>query len=123
MANEISGKAGEVKAPGGITGIKSWTLTYEVDALDATSFVHAGVSAFKPGITRWSGSFEGYKTGVPIAGLHTEVALELLESQTANQDWTGQAIITSITPSTDHDGLVSYSYTFQGTGALIVPIA
>ena len=123
MANELSGKAGEVQAPGEITGIKSWSLTYEVDALDVTSFVQAGVSAFKPGITRWSGTFEGYKTGVPIAGLHTEVALKLLETQTADQVWFGQAILTSVTPSTDHDNIVSYAYTFQGTGALTVALA
>ena len=123
MANEVAGKAGEVKAPGGITGIKSWTLTYEVDALDVTSFEDAGVSAFIPGISRWSGSFEGFKTGVPIAGLHTEVALQLLESQTANQVWLGQAILTNVSPSTDHNGIVSYAYTFQGTGALTVPLA
>ena len=123
MANEIAGTAGEVMAPGDITGIKSWTMTYEIDALDVTSFVHAGVGAFIPGVSRWSGSFEGFKTGVPIAGLHTEIFLHLLESHTGGQLWEGQAILTSVTPSTDHDGIVSYAYTFQGTGPLTVAAA
>ena len=118
-----AGFAGSVQAPGVIAGIKSWTLTYTVETPNSTDFADAGVSAFIPGITEWNGSFEGFKDGVPIAGLHTEVALILDETQNASEEWLGQAILTSVTPSTDHDGIVSYSYTFQGTGALTVPLA
>ncbi len=118
-----AGFAGSVQAPGVIAGIKSWTLDYTVEALNTTDFADAGVSEFIPGITQWSGSFEGFKEGVPIAGLHTQVALILDETQTAQEEWTGNAILTSISPNTEHDNIVSYSYTFQGTGALQVPLA
>jgi len=101
-------------------GIKSWTITYETDALDLTSFVHAGVSSFLPGISRWSGSFEGYKTGVPL-GIGSEVYLVLGETSTGSRCWIGKAIITNAVPTTDHNGVVSYSYSFQGTGALEEP--
>jgi len=118
-----AGYAGSVQAPGVIAGIKSWSLEYTVAALDTTDFADSGVSSFIPGITEWHGSFEGYKEGVPIAGLHTEVALVLDETQTASEEWLGQAILTAIRPSVDHDGIVSYAYDFQGTGALTVAAA
>ena len=118
-----SGKAGSVLAPGVIAGIKSWSLEYTVDPLNTTDFGDAGVSSFLPGISEWHGSFEGYKDGVPIVGLHTEVALKLYETQTVDERWEGQAIITTIRPSTDYDGIVSYSYDFQGTADLTVAAA
>ncbi len=118
-----AGAAGSVQAPGVIAGIKSWNLEYTVVALNTTDFADAGVSSFIPGITEWSGSFEGFKDGVPIAGLHTEVALILDETQTASEEWLGQAIITAVRANVDHDGIVSYSYDFQGTGVLTVPLA
>ncbi len=123
MAGHYSGKAGSVLAPGVIAGIKSWSLEYTVSVLNTTDFADAGVSSFIPGITEWHGSFEGYKDGVPIAGLHTEVALKLYETQTVGERWEGQAIITAVRASVDHDGIVSYSYDFQGTSDLTVAAA
>ena len=118
-----AGFAGSVQAPGVIAGIKSWNLEYTVVPLNTTDFADAGVSSFIPGITEWHGSFEGFKDGVPIAGLHTEIALTLDETQTASEEWLGQAIITAIRAVTDHDGIVSYEYDFQGTAGLTVPTA
>jgi len=119
-----SGKAGSVLAPGAIAGIKSWSLEYTVSMLDTTDFADAGVSSFIPGITEWHGSFEGYKEGTPIAlTTGAVVALQFLETQTANEVWFGNGYITAIRPSVDHDGIVSYSYDFQGTGALTVALA
>ena len=121
MAGRLAGYGGNVKygaGPTTVTGIKSWTLDYVFDALEGTGFDSSGHKVFKPGLDSWSGSFEGYKDGAPISLVGTEVALELEESSTANQEWTGQAILTGIHPMSTVDGLVTYSYDFQGTGAL-----
>ncbi len=116
----LSGKAGEVTVAGvSVTGIKSWTLDQKVEALDSTGFDSSGVKAFIPGASEWSGSFEGSKDGAPLT-IGTEIALVLKESQTATQKHTGQAIVTGLSAKTDISGLVSYSYTFQGTGALTI---
>jgi len=115
-----SGKAGEVDNGASVTGIKSWTLDYTVDMLETTDFADAGVKTFLPGPSGWSGSFEGLKDGVPIA-IGTLVTLTLKETQTATQKWTGSAYISGVHPKTSADGLVEYSYDFQGTGALTVP--
>ncbi len=115
-----SGYLGQVDAATEVTGIKSWTLDYTVAMLNTTDFESAGVSSFLPGISEWSGTFEGYKDGVPL-GIGAEVYLVLGETSTSTQQWLGLVIITSARPSVDHDGLVTYSYDFQGTEALQAP--
>ena len=112
----------DVQALKEIDGIKSWTLDYTADTLDATDFDDAGVRAHIIGQSGWSGSFEGYKDTTPL-GIGAEVYLTLGESTTAYQNWIGKVIITACHPSTSHDGIVTYSYDFQGTGALQSPDA
>jgi len=112
----------DVEALKEIDGIKSWTLDYTADTLDATDFDDAGIKAHIVGGSGWSGSFEGYKDTTPL-GIGAEVYLVLGESTTAYQNWIGKAIITACHPSVSFDGVVSYSYDFQGTGALESPSA
>ena len=112
----------DVQALKEIDGIKSWTLDYTSDTLDATDFDDAGVKAYIIGGAGWSGSFEGYKDTTPL-GIGSEVYLTLGESTTAYQNWIGKVIITACHPATSHDGIVTYSYDFQGTGALESPSA
>jgi len=116
----ISGKAGQVDAASEVLGIKSWTLDYTVDTLDATDFDDAGTKAYIVGCSGWSGSFEGYKEGgvAPLTLAGAAVNLALKETQTDTQKWTGSAYITGIHVNTSHDGIVTYAYDFQGTGAL-----
>ena len=112
----------DIEALKEIDGIKSWTLDYTADTLDATDFDDAGIRAHIIGQSGWSGSFEGYKDTTPL-GIGSEVYLVLGESTTAYQNWIGKAIITACHPSTSHEGIVSYSYDFLGTGALQSPNA
>lgn len=115
---ELAGKSGDVTVGGTPIGdVKSWSLDYTVDALEVTDMDDAGVRAYIPGCSGWSGSVEVNKDGAPET-IGSEIALILLESDTANQCWTGQAIITGISVATSFDGVVSYTYSFQGTGAL-----
>jgi len=119
----ISGKAGQVDAASEVLGIKSWTLDYTVDTLDVTDFDDNGVKAYIVGCSGWSGSFEGYKEAAPLGLAGAAVNIALKESQTATQKWTGSAYITGIHVNTSHDGIVTYSYDFQGTGDLTVATA
>ena len=112
----------DVQALKEIDGIKSWTLDYTSDTLDVKDFDDAGVKAYIVGGSGWSGSFEGYKDTTPL-GIGAEVYLVLGESTTAYQNWIGKAIITACHPFTSHDGIVTYSYDFQGTGELQSPDA
>ena len=112
----------DVQALKEIDGIKSWTLDYTADTLDATDFDDAGIRAHIIGLSGWSGSFEGYKDTTPL-GIGAEVYLVMGESTTAYQNWIGKAIITACHPATSFDGTVTYSYDFQGTGELTSPSA
>ena len=110
----------DVQALKEIDGIKSWTLDYTADTLEATDFDDAGTKAYIVGGSGWSGSFEGFKDTTPL-GIGSEVYLVLGESTTAYQNWIGKVIITGCHPATSHDGIVTYSYDFQGTGELGTP--
>lgn len=114
---KLAGYTGSVYIGSNIAGIKSWTLDYIMSVAETTGFDSSGHKTFIPTIDEWSGSFEGYKDAAPQT-IGTEIALELRESQTATQKWAGQAIITAIHPATATDGVVTYSYDFQGTATL-----
>ena len=106
-----------------IGGIKSWTLDYTVDMLDSTDFADGNTTnsqrTFMPGLSTWSGSFEGAKDSTPIAlSFSSAVHIALQESATSGQGWVGMAYITGIHPSVSVDGLVTYTYDFTGHGEL-----
>lgn len=101
-------------------GIKSWTLDQVYDVHESTAFDSSGVKAYIPGSYGWSGTFEGFKTGAPLT-IGSLLAIELGESSTSTQMWRGVGVITGLHPSTSIDGLVSYSYDFQGSDGLVIP--
>ena len=113
----------DIQAISIVDGIKSWTLDYTVDTIDTTDFSDGQATnsprSFLPGLSGWSGTFEGYKDGVPTAlSFSSSVKLVLAESTTAGQAWIGDAFITGIHPNVSVDGLVTYTYDFAGTGEL-----
>ncbi len=112
----ISGVTGSVSAPAVATGIKSWSCDYTVDMLETTDFASAGIRSYVAGPSGWAGSFEGWKDGAPLTLSTIPLALKLNESATST--WTGDAFITGVHPNISFDGIVTYSYDFQGTGAL-----
>ncbi len=104
-----------------VTGINQWSLDYTVDPLETTDFSASGIATYTTGVSRWSGNFSGFKDGAPIAMTGATISLELAESSVIK--WTGLAIIVGEHPANNFDGLVSYNYDFQGTGALTVASA
>lgn len=111
-----------------VDGIKSWTIDYTLDTLDTTDFGDGAATnaarTFIAGLSGWSGSFEGYKDSAPDAlSFGSAVTLILTESKTAGQSWIGDAYITGVHPSVSVDGLVIYTYDFQGTGELTEAVA
>lgn len=105
-----------------VLGINQWAIDYTVDMLETTDFSASGVASYIPGVSRWSGTFSGYKDGAPLGlGVTNSVSIFCAESGTTN--WSGLAFISGIHPTTNHDGIVSYAYDFQGTAALTVASA
>ena len=104
-----------------VTGMKSWSVDYVVDALESTDFADAGVKAYIAGLSGWAGSFEGYKDGAPGLTVGTSYVLHLNESATTTQRYTGTALVTGLHGSASIDGVVTVGYDFQGTGTLTPP--
>lgn len=118
----VVGYGGEVLAPGIIAGIRAWSIDYVANVQDTSGYDTDQPKTFLPTQTEWSGTFEGFKDGVPLA-IGTVLAAEFKESATATQKWTGNIYITAIRPVSSVDGVVTYAYDFQGTAALTVPTA
>jgi hypothetical protein len=119
---KVSGRFGYVGASTSIAGINQWSLDYTVDMLETTDFSASGVAAYLPGVSRWSGSFSGYKDGTPVA-LASSAVVNLCLSPTSGSTgaYHGTAYISGVHPTTNFDGIVGYSYDFQGDGACSVP--
>ena len=119
----LAGRTGMVNvATGDVAGIRNWTLDYTVDMLDTTDFADGAATnaarTFLPGLSQWSGTFEGLKDGSPLAlGFSSTIALKL-EEVDGTLNWNGSAFITGIHPSVSVDGVITYTYDFQGTSAL-----
>ncbi len=106
-----------------VAGIREWSIDDNNTALETGGFDTGQDKAFLPGQNEWSGSFNGFKEGAPLSK-GTVVAISLRELDgTATTYWTGNCIITGRSGAAAVDGIVSYNYTFQGTGALTPPSA
>jgi len=116
----VAGYGGDLLAPGIIAGVREWSIDYAAAALDSSGYDGGQPKAFITGQTEWSGSFNGFKDGAPLA-IGTELAGQFHESGVATQKWTGTILITNIRPASAVDGIVLYGYDFQGTGVLVVP--
>jgi len=109
----------DIRAAKTVAGINAWTVDYTLDALETTDFADAGARSFIAGPSSWSGSFSGYKDGAPLS-IGSQYGIELAESATVTQMWLGTIYITAVHPTVSFDGVVSYSYDFQGTGVLTI---
>ena len=112
----ISGKDGSINFTNAETYIRNWTMNLIADTYDTS--IMEGVSSgrsFIAGIKGWSGSFEcNYSTGnTAVPG---DSATIICRSSTSTAGvFTGTAIITGMDVSAPVDGLVTQSYTFQGS--------
>lgn len=109
----------DIRAAKNIAGINTWSLDYTSDALESTDFAAVGIKEYVVGGSGWSGTFAGYKDGLPLS-IGEQYGIELAESTTTTQMWLGNIIITGVHPLVDSAGIVGYSYDFQGTGSLSV---
>lgn len=118
---EISGEGGGVTFTSGHTSVHSWTVSYAGDALEITDFADSGLRTYIPGLTGWSGSydchFDAANKGV-VAGSTGDITLTVSTGAATKFSWSGGIIITGMDVTAPVDGVISQSYTFQGTGAL-----
>jgi len=119
----IHGKNADVDDGSSVTGAKNWTVSYDGDVVETTDYADAGVKAYIAGGTGWTATYEVNKDGAPPHAMHSSNSYTFKESATANQTWVGTGIVTNIGSSAPIDGLVVYTYSVQGSGALTIPTA
>lgn len=116
---EISGKDGSIRFTGSSGQVKSWTLSYVADALETSNFDDSsGGRTYIPGLTGWSGSFDCLYSSGNTAMPSSTGSLTMKMSTGLTMGWKGNIIITGMDITTPRDGLVTQSYTYQGTGTL-----
>ena len=121
---ELSGKNGDVTMSCGDTSVHNWTLSYVGDALETTDFDDSsGGRSYIPGLTGWSGSYDCFydTANTAIPGTTGDIVLKM--STGATVGWKGGIVITGVDYGTAIDGIVTQTYTFQGTGALAASTA
>ena len=117
--SEISGKDGSVTLSGANTYVKSWTLSYAGDALETTNFDDSsGGRTYIAGLTGWTGSYDALYSTANTVVPSGSGTIYLRSSTGTVGVWSGSILITGMDVGTPRDGLVTQSYTFQGTGAL-----
>lgn len=117
-----------------VAGFHSWEITYEGDVVESTDFVDAGVKAFIPGGTGWSGTAErfwqndtnpGAIWGGDVVDTYRWVRFFIkYVASPANTDgnrayyYEGLSIVKTAVVKTDRKDAIRQTFTFQGTGAL-----
>ena len=108
-----------------IVGIREWSMDYVVTPVDTSGYDSGQDKEFLAGQREWSGTFAGPKNQAPLPIAGAIVVVILYETNAdATRKWEGNAFITGIHPTSAIDGIVQYSYDFQGTGTIAtVPTA
>ena len=123
----FTGKAGVVQTgSNALAEVRSYSITQTGDTTESTSMGDAA-KTFVATLTEFSGSIDLFFDDTDTSG---QVSLTIGSSFTLNlapegtgsgaYKLSGSAIVTDITRSAAHDGLVEMTVAFQGTGALTI---
>jgi len=129
---ELAGYGGQIRAyysdattylnmTSDTTNINAWNLDMTADALDVTTFVDSGNHTFVRGLKGWTATAEGFVDDTYVfepSDVGTTVALYLHVDHSNLKYYTGNAILTGISPSVSVDSVETASLSFQGTGTL-----
>ena len=123
----FTGKAGVVQTgSNALAEVRSYSITQTGDTTESTSMGDSA-KTFEATLTEFSGSVDVFFDDTDTSG---QVSLTIGSSFTLNlapegtgsgaYKLSGSAIVTDITRTAAHDGLVEMSIAFQGTGALTI---
>ena len=110
----ISGKDGSITTASGATEITQFTITEEIQELDATSFTSSGDYEHISGIKKFSGSATGIGTK-PASGADAAMVLN-----SGGNTWTGSATVFTVETGVDVNNRVEHNFTFTFTGSVSI---
>lgn len=105
-----------------VAQLRNWNLETAADPLEH-SVIGNQWREYVASMSGWQVSVEGYydttDTGQGGLSLGTEVAVDLKPAVASGEkEYTGQAIVTAFNETAAFDGIVEFTATLQGTGAL-----
>jgi predicted secreted protein len=123
----LTGKAGVVQTgSNAIAEVRSYSITQTGDTTESTSMGDSA-KTFEATLTEFSGSVDVFFDDTDTSGqvsltIGSSFTMNLAPEGTASGAYklSGTAIVTDVTRSAAHDGLVEMSIAFQGTGALAI---
>ena len=116
---QVSGVNGALTIAGtGTIHFRSWTINHTQDAIDTTAFTEATRTKVA-GIKDWNLSAEGTLDSATAPILPT-AASAVVATVASGETWTGNVIVTGLTPSVDIGGEATISVTAEGTGTLAI---
>jgi predicted secreted protein len=123
----FTGKAGVVQTgSNALAEVRSYSITQTGDTTESTSMGDSA-KTFEATLTEFSGSVDVFFDDTDTSGqvsltIGSSFTLNLAPEGTAGGSYklSGSAIVTDITRTAAHDGLVEMSIAFQGTGALTI---
>ena len=123
----FTGKAGVVQTgSNALAEVRSYSITQTGDTTESTSMGDSA-KTFEATLTEFSGSVDVFFDDTDTSGqvsltIGSSFTLNLAPEGTASGAYklSGTAIVTDITRTAAHDGLVEMTIAFQGTGALAI---
>ena len=123
----FTGKAGVVQTgSNALAEVRSYSITQTGDTTESTSMGDSA-KTFEATLTEFSGSVDVFFDDTDTSGqvsltIGSSFTMNLAPEGTASGAYklSGTAIVTDITRTAAHDGLVEMSIAFQGTGALAI---
>jgi|TARA_X000001382_G_scaffold116831_2_gene96162 predicted secreted protein len=123
----LTGKAGVVQTgSNAIAEVRSYSITQTGDTTESTSMGDSA-KTFEATLTEFSGSVDVFFDDTDTSGqvsltIGSSFTMNLAPEGTASGAYklSGTAIVTDVTRTAAHDGLVEMTIAFQGTGALAI---
>lgn len=123
----FTGKAGVVQTgSNALAEVRSYSITQTGDTTESTSMGDSA-KTFEATLTEFSGSVDLFFDDTDTSGqvsltIGSSFTLNLAPEGTGSGSYklSGSAIVTDITRTAAHDGLVEMTIAFQGTGALTI---
>jgi len=123
----FTGKAGVVQTgSNALAEVRSYSITQTGDTTESTAMGDSA-KTFEATLTEFSGSVDVFFDDTDTSGqvsltIGSSFTLNLAPEGTASGAYklSGTAIVTDITRTAAHDGLVEMTIAFQGTGALAI---
>jgi predicted secreted protein len=115
---EIHGNGGSWTYTDITASVHSWTLSWDGEVHDITDFADGTARTFIGGLTTWTATLESRLDAANVAEPGDSAELTLWVVAASVPKYVGTAIITNMSVTTPVDGIVTASYSLQGTGTL-----